>query len=331
MQVHNLFFISLAAPRKINMSTDRILANNTPSFEQLEVEWNKDEGTVWCYMNPRPRPCFNPHLLSEVIELKDRLTELGVTPAKLQERPHFAVFASRVPDIFNLGGDLGLFRRMIDSRDRLGLESYARACIDALYKVYTGYDLPLTTISLIQGTALGGGMEGALAANIIVAERGVQMGLPEVLFNLFPGMGAYSFLSRRLGANEAERVILSGKTWRTEELHELGMIDILTEPGQGEAAVREYIANRQRRSPNAVMAMQRVRKTVNPVTYQELEEIALIWVDTALQLKERDLRIVDRLVRSQNRVCAQQPQQPAVVPTSTALSISYERPGLAVH
>ena len=192
-------------------------------------------------------------------------------------------------------------QRHIDARDRQGLEEYARACIRVSHLVSNGFGLPLTTISLIQGTALGGGMEGALAANLIVAERDVNMGLPEVLFNLFPGMGAYSFLSRRLGAAETERVILSGRTWRAEELHDLGIVDILAEPGEGEDTVRSYIAERRRRSPNTMMALQRVRQAVNPVSYEELEEIALIWVDAALGLNDRDLRIMDRLVRSQDK------------------------------
>ena len=310
------------------MSIDRSVVNEARVFQQLDVEWEKDESTLWCYLAPRPRPCFNPLLLSELIGLKDQLPHLGVTEAQLLEQPSFAVFASRTPGIFNLGGDLRLFRQSIDAQDRQGLEHYARACIDAVYKVYTGYDLPLTTISLVQGTALGGGMEGALAANVIVAERGVQMGLPEVMFNLFPGMGAFSFLSRRLGAREAEKVILSGKTWRAEELHELGMIDILAEPGLGETAVRDFIAERQRRSPNSMMAMQRVRKTVNPVSYEELEEIALIWVDAALKLRDRDLRIIDRLVRSQNKVAAQ--QQPLLA-HGAGQPISYARPASVAH
>jgi DSF synthase len=172
-------------------------------------------------------------------------------------------------------------------------------------------------------------MEGALAANLVVAERGVQMGLPEVLFNLFPGMGAYSFLSRRLGAAEAERVILSGKTWRSEELHDLGIIDILTEPGRGVSTVREYTAERQRRSPNTMMAMQRVRKAVNPVSYGELEEIAMIWVDAALRLRQRDLRIIDRLVRSQDKVAVRQPSHQ--IPAGRTDGISFARPAFAAH
>jgi DSF synthase len=284
------------------MSTAPTLLSKSLAFEQLVVQWNEADATLWCHMNPHPRPCFNPGLLSELRTLKTTFERYGITKERMLGRPHFIVFASSVPDVFNLGGDLVLFKQLIQMQDRQRLEQYATACIDASFKVSSGYDLPVTTISLVQGTALGGGMEGALAANVVVAERGVQMGLPEVMFNLFPGMGAFSFLSRRLGAHEAERVILSGKTWKAEELHELGLIDILAEPGHGEIAVRDFVASRQRRSPNATIAMQQVRKAVNPVSYQELEDIAMIWVDAALRLNERDLKIMERLARSQDRL-----------------------------
>ncbi len=287
------------------MSCNASFANKIKTFQQLDVEWECDEGTIWCFMVPQPRPCFTPQLLDEIKQLPALLQDGEFGPMGASGKPQFLVYGSRLPGIFNLGGDLNLFRELIDARDRHGLEAYARACIDVSYQVSSGFGLPLTTISLIQGTALGGGMEGALAANIIVAERGVQMGLPEVLFNLFPGMGAYSFLSRRLGPGETERVILSGKTWRAEELHELGIIDLLAEPGQGMETVRRYITERQHRSPNTMLAMQQVRKVVNPVTYEELEEIAMIWVDAALRLTKKDLKIMDRLVRAQNRTYTQ--------------------------
>lgn len=311
------------------MSTELPATYGETAFEQLDVEWHDNEGTIWCYLDPQPRPCFNSTMLAELISLGDHLTTIGLTPDRLLEQPHFVVFASRRPGIFNLGGDLGLFRQLIDARDRRGLEDYARACINASYAVSSSFDLALTTISLVQGTALGGGMEGALAANLVVAERHVQMGLPEVMFNLFPGMGAFSFLSRRLGAAEAERVILSGKTWRTEELHELGIIDILAEPGQGRAAVRDYIAERRRRSPNTMLAMQQVRRAVNPVTYRELEEVALIWVDAALRLTPRDLKIMDRLVRSQDRIGSQQAMVSAR--GASVSPISFAIPGSVAH
>ena len=205
------------------MYIDPSVVNEAKAFQHLDVEWEQQDSTLWCYLAPRPRPCFNPQLLSELIRLKDHLPGLGATRDQLQRKPSFAVFASRMPGVFNLGGDMGLFRQLIDSKDRQGLEDYARACIAASYSVSIGYDLPLTTISLVQGTALGGGMEGALAANVIIAERGVQMGLPEVMFNLFPGMGAYSLLSRRIGMRAAETLILSGSVLSAKRLHEMGV------------------------------------------------------------------------------------------------------------
>ena len=288
------------------MSVQAAVASKTTPFAQLDVDWEKEQGAVWCHLAPEPRPCFNPQILSELIRLDQWMASVGLDRERLQQRPHFVVFASKMPGTFNLGGDLALFRRLIEEGDREGLEAYAIACIDALHRVHTGYQLPITTISLIQGTALGGGMEGALSANVVVAERGVQMGLPEVMFNLFPGMGAYSFLSRRLGAAEAEKVILSGKIWQSEDLHDLGLVDVLAEPGEGEQAVRDLIRERQAR-PNASLAMQQVRRLASQVPYAELEDIAMIWVDAALRLTARDLKIIDRLVRSQNKATERTP------------------------
>ena len=282
-------------------------ATRAETFEQLEVVWNKDEGTAWCHWNPAPRPCFNAELLGEIKNLPDRLPGDEIRAQAAAGKPCFMVIGSSTPGTYNLGGDLALFKQLIKARDRERLTDYAMACIDAVYIGHSGAGLPLTSIALVQGTALGGGMEAALACNVIVAERGVQMGLPEVMFNLFPGMGAYSFLSRRLGATETERVILSGKTWRAEELHELGIVDILADPGQGEAAVRDYIAQRRHRSPNVMVALQAVRQAVNPVSYEELAEVTRVWVDAAMRLNDRDLKIMDRLVRSQNRVSAHAP------------------------
>ena len=284
------------------MSIDLSAASEATTFEQLEVLWNKEEGTAWCYWDPAPRPCFNAEVLAGIRHLREQLPVQQIHDQADAGKPCFLVFGSKTPGTYNLGGDLSLFKQLIKARDRKRLEEYALACIDAVHLAHTGADLPLTSIGLVQGTALGGGMEAALACNMIVAERGVQMGLPEVMFNLFPGMGAYSFLSRRLGAAETERVILSGKTWSSEELHELGVVDLLADPGHGEDMVREYIAERRRRSPNAMVALQSVRQAMNPVTYEELEKITQIWVDAAMRLNDRDLKIMDRLVRSQDRI-----------------------------
>jgi len=101
----------------------------------------------------------------------------------------YQVLASRIPGIFSLGGDLLHFSKLIEARDREGLIRYGIDCVDLVYWTSVGYNLPVTTIALVQGTAQGGGFEAALAAHVIVAERQCRFGFPEVMFNLFPGMG----------------------------------------------------------------------------------------------------------------------------------------------
>ena len=107
---------------------------------------------------------------------------------------------------------------------------------------------------------------------MIVAEESAQMGLPEILFNLFPGMGAYSLLARRIGMRAAEELILSGKVLPAAELHEMGIVDVLATDGQGETAVRNWIAKNAKRR-NGMQAVFRARQFIHPVTREELDGI----------------------------------------------------------
>jgi DSF synthase len=218
----------------------------------------------------------------------------------------FFVAASRSPGVFNLGGDLSLFARCVEEKDVAMLREYARGCIETLYPFIIGFNLPITTISLVQGDALGGGFEIALAGNILVAEKSAKMGFPEVLFNLFPGMGGYNLLSRRIGMQRTERMLLNGKLYRAEELYAEGIVDILAEDGRGENAVYEYIIRNENRG-NAREGIQRVRHRLFPLRYEELLDVADIWVDTAMQIGPRDIRLMERLARSQEKLSRRDP------------------------
>jgi DSF synthase len=210
----------------------------------------------------------------------------------------YLVLASDVTGIFNLGGDLSVFSELIRAKDREHLLNYAKLCVN---NVWTFYDMkaPVTTISLVQGQAMGGGFEAALAAHVMVAEKSAQMGLPEVLFNLFPGMGALSFLSRKIGMPSAEKMVRSGKVYTGEELYQMGVVDVLAEDGQGEYALNNWI-KKNHRSLNSFQAINYAKQRVNPLTLQELYDITKIWVDAALRLDERNLKVMERLVKAQN-------------------------------
>ncbi len=268
---------------------------------QLGVHFDKSTNALWSRWSAEPRPCFNPRLLADIRAYYDFLSRTeGTFQCKEGAFPiEYVVLASGMPGVFNLGGDLDLFKQLIGAKDRQGLLRYGRACIDVLYRNYIGHDLPLTTISLVQGECLGGGFEAALSGDVIIAEKNARFGFPEILFNLFPGMGAYSFLDRKIGRKAAEDLITSGKIYTADEMLAMGVVDILAEDGAGEDEVNALI-KRRNRSRNGLAALAAVRRRVHSITFEELMDVVQIWVDSALHLNMRDLKLMHRLVSRQN-------------------------------
>ena len=171
---------------------------------QVETRLDPEYGVYWAFMNPQSRACITTELLADLRSVVDTLTCDGgwVTEGGQRNQVRYGVIASRTPRVFNLGGDLALFRSAIGAQDRNALLQYGERCIDVLLPWNRNCEVDITTLSLVQGEALGGGFEGALSASVLVAEESSRLGFPEVLFNLFPGMGAYSFLSRKVGRRD---------------------------------------------------------------------------------------------------------------------------------
>ena len=270
------------------------------TLRQLEVNWDEAARTLWTFMRPDGRPSYNLEILADFHAWQDGIED---TFAGRDDMLRYLVLGSRVPGVFSLGGDLKLFAQKIRERDRDALVAYGRSCVRILYRNMLGVGLPIVTIGLVQGDALGGGFESLLSFDVVVAEKGARFGLPENIFGLFPGMGAYSFLARRLGPARAEGMILSGNIYSAEEMYACGIVHVLAEPGEGERAVREYIARNARRH-SAHRAIYTAGREVNPVTLAELERIVDIWADASLRLRDHDLKVMERLVAAQDRLRA---------------------------
>lgn len=280
-------------------------------YSELITRFDCGTGVLWTFVNQSEVPCVTKELLENLLHHHQAIKNCS---GKIQDDSRlfdirYSVMASLTPNVFNLGGQLALFRKLIDQKDRDGLMAYATKCIDVIFPRMCRFDSPLSTITLIQGDALGGGLEAALASDIVIAERNCQMGFPEILFNLFPGMGAYSLVARKVGTRHAEKMMLSGKIYSAQELYEIGLVDVLAEEGEGVQAVNDFVKKQERRA-NGFQAIQRVRQRFNPVTYQELIDITTIWVESALNLTEKDLKVMDRLVRSQEKLFLERKEQP---------------------
>lgn len=274
-------------------------------LRQIDVDFDRETSTLYWWMKPAPRPCFNAEFLRESTQFEGRIEQhAGWFLHDGKEcRIENAVFGSRVHGVFNLGGDLEMFVQAILRKDRATLTQYGHACVDNMYRRMVGYNAQVVTYSLVQGKAFGGGFECVLASEIIVAEEGATFSFPEVLFNMFPGMGALSLLGRRVGLRKAEEIIMSGKVFTALEMFDLGVVDELAADGAGLEATRYLVKSRQRRR-NSYRAMSQAKREFQPVSHSEMRAVVGIWVDAALNLENRDLRMMARLARAQDKLNA---------------------------
>jgi DSF synthase len=272
---------------------------STIDYTQFTTRYDVETSAIWCWMKPEPRPCMNLNLINELILLQRQLTKTY----KAQEADvvwpfRHLILASKIPGVYNLGGDLELIRQYIVNREADKLRAYADKSIDLLHQNINNLDLPITMVSLVQGQALGAGFETALSCDVIIAERSARLGFPEILFNMFPATGAYNLLARRVGTAIAERIILSGRTYSADELYEMGIIDVVADDGHGVQATEDYL-NSHNQSHNTIRALKKIRQIVHPIKRQHLDEIADIWFDAAMNLSEKDLAKMGRIIHLQ--------------------------------
>ncbi|MFZ1840010.1 MAG: crotonase/enoyl-CoA hydratase family protein [Dokdonella sp.] len=245
-------------------------------------------------------PYFSAPLLDELTALLQSIKQRGVTwPANGAMQPiHYVVMRSAHAEYFSLGGDLAHFHGCITRGDRKSLHAYSASCADMLHDWSSLLATQATTIALVQGRALGGGFETALAADLIVAEEHAEFAFPEILFGLFPCTGGMSLLAQRIGARAAERMLGDARVHTASALKELGVIDEICARGEGELAVERLIAGHARQRPARLM-LQRSRHRMTELSRRELHAVVDEWTETAMRLDHRELRVMDALVRLQ--------------------------------
>ncbi|HEU0229735.1 MAG TPA: crotonase/enoyl-CoA hydratase family protein [Burkholderiaceae bacterium] len=269
------------------------LFSEADNLTQITPYYEEGRNVLWMMLNAQPRPCFNTALLHDISRLKRAAQDSGLPI-------DFWVTGSVVPQIFNVGGDLELFAAHIRAGEHEQLRAYARACIDAIHDAMVGFGTGAITIAMVEGSALGGGFEAALAHHYFLAQRDVKMGFPEIAFNLFPGMGAYSLVARKSHMLLAEELISTGVSHTAEWYQEKRLVDQVFEKGDAFMATRTLI-DVIRPKMNGIRAMLRARQRVLSIDRSELMEITEDWAQAAFTLEEKDLQYMERLVMLQNR------------------------------
>ncbi len=262
-------------------------------YRTIRLDWNPEFSMLTARMSVRPVQCFS---LAALAELQQVFNDISANPGLVRH----TVIASDVAGVFNFGGDLSLFVLLARARDIDSLRLYARRCLELIWWLENAADLGVHTIALVQGDVLGGGLESVLFHHTVIMERSAQAGFPEILFNLFPGMGGWNLALRRAGFAVANEMVLSGRIYSAEQMHRRGLADHVADDGTGEAMLEQVVRAMESRFRGTIAAL-KARRLAAPISYESLEKIVDHWAVTALGLSSRDVRLMEFLARAQIR------------------------------
>lgn len=167
-----------------------------------------------------------------------------------RERAKVLVIRSGVPGYFVAGADL----KHVGTADADGFEAYLalmRAVIERLAA------LDAVSIAAVDGYALGGGLELAVACTFRVASAEARLGVPEVKLGILPGAGGTQRLPRFVGRGVALDLMLTGRSVKGEEALRLGLVDRLAHEGTAAEAAGKLAAELAALSGPALAAIVR--------------------------------------------------------------------------
>ena len=269
--------------------------------KEVSLRYDAKTEAVWVYGNPSKCPCLNISMLQELHETQTGLIDYFKHHNMQTKTPvKFFVYASQVPDVYNYGGDVETIYNVAKNRNRQEIEKCAKLAIKAMYLNFTNFGLPIHTLTLVEGDAMGGGFEKALSFGRIIAEEQSRFGLQQMRFNMLPGSGIYSFLVRMMGIKNADEVITSAKIYSASEMHDMGAVSVVARKGEGKKEVDKYL-RQYKKSFRAMQALEKAKFRYAPFDFSELEYMAELFVDTIVNMDQSDLKMLKKLSEAQEK------------------------------
>lgn len=242
-----------------------------------------DKSIAWCAMHPRI-PRFTDDLLTD-------LERWVATVIKNNKEVTHHVLYNEKPGIFNLGGDLEYFLWCIENEGYHELMRYAGRCIALVMHNLTGFrSNNIVTFSVVDGVALGGGMECAISSDYVVATPNTEMGFPEYKFGMYPGMGAKELLEIENPGADPKK--LSGiMNWN--DINDRYQI------------IHSYISSMEEFRMDWIKEIPLTKKIRDPKVGQKIWDSMLngrdAWVKQAMSISDRDKRLIKKILRSQEK------------------------------
>jgi enoyl-CoA hydratase len=191
------------------------------------VTWNKDGSIVEVILDGPPANALGPDIVEGLHAAMD-FAETATAKVLLVTSAKTGFFAA--------GADI----KHMSAVDAASFREYGNALRAGLERLSA---LPMVSVAAIDGLALGGGLELAMACTMRVAATGARLGLPEVKLGLIPGAGGTQRLPRLVGRGRALDIMLTGRQVEADEAFWIGLIDRLAEPGETARAAAWQLAH----------------------------------------------------------------------------------------
>lgn len=195
--------------------------------ENLPVSWTTDAGLMTITLDRAPANALGLPLIEGLNAALDDAMDSDV---------RVIIITSAIEGFFAAGADIKLMATV----DMTGFIAYGDALRATLNRIEESGAI---TIAAVDGLALGGGLELALACTFRVAGDGARFGLPEVKLGLIPGAGGTQRLPRLVGRGPAIDMILTARQVDTQEAQRMGLVDRVTPAGGAYQEARELAAS----------------------------------------------------------------------------------------
>lgn len=202
------------------------------------IVYQKKDHVAWITLNrPEARNAQDPVLRGELV----RALELG----RDDEDVYVMVITGAGEKAFSAGGDIVDFpQNPVDFMEKIGLQVKGKKRPIELVR-----EIPKPIIAMVNGLALGGGCELAMACDIIIASEDARFGQPEIRAGLIPGGGGTQVLPRLIGEKKAKELVFTGNTISAEEALRLGLINKVVPKEKLKESTEEFVNVLLERSP----------------------------------------------------------------------------------
>lgn len=239
-------------------------------FSGKGLSWKLTGGVLELALHREPANEIGTIMLGELEQFISALE-------KLDEEVRVAVIYSKLRSGFSAGADLReLYQRMqgLSAEQRL---AGVREFLVRIHSVLNKLDAaPVATIAAVHGICFGGGLELALACDLIVADKMARFCFPELRLGLIPGFGGIPRLKRDVGNAVVRDLLLTGRSMNAQRAHAVGLVSQLVAEGKALEVARATAQQIAKFDPTTCAAAKQFTK---PVPYNELRREIEIFCD----------------------------------------------------